>query len=96
MVGGGILGCALRFSVPTCRLLSITNLSCHNQTAGRSKVKNLPPMAIRRDPVALYHYYKSFWDRQKAPGENPRMRLRWNVRAGTLGRVPCDPVSLAY
>ena len=63
--------------------------------APRSNSKNLPPESIRRDPVALYHYYKAFWDKQKAPGENPHMQLRWNVRAGTLGRVPCEPVSFS-
>jgi len=40
--------------------------------------------------VTGYHFYKSIWDKQKGPGEDPRMQLRWNVRAGTMGRVPCD------
>jgi len=48
-----------------------------------------PPENIKRDPVALYHYYKSLWDKQKRPGEHKHMKLRWNVRAQTVGTYPC-------
>jgi len=48
----------------------------------------------RMDPVARYHYYKKLWDKQKAPGEDRHMQLRWNVRAGTMGKVPCDPLGI--
>jgi len=48
----------------------------------------------RMDPVARYHYYKNLWDKQKAPGEDRHMQLRWNVRAGTMGKVPCDPLGI--
>jgi hypothetical protein len=58
---------------------------------GESAKKKLEiPAKIRRDPVALYHWYKTFWDKQKPPGEDRHMQLRWNVRAGTVGRFPCD------
>lgn len=34
----------------------------------------------KSDPVAMYNYYKKFWDNFKPPGENTRDRLRWAVR----------------
>ncbi|CAG7687323.1 unnamed protein product [Allacma fusca] len=58
------------------------------EESGKKKMEI--PMKIRRDPVALYHWYKTFWDKQKPPGEDRHMQLRWNVRAGTVGRYPCD------
>jgi hypothetical protein len=66
------------------------DLSETSSQAEATKRKYDIPLKIRRDPVALYHWYRTFWERQKAPGEDRHMQLRWNVRAGTLGRYPCD------
>ncbi|CAL8088010.1 unnamed protein product [Orchesella dallaii] len=56
-----------------------------------SKPKKLPmpPPHVARDPVALYHWYKTNnWDVHKIPGEDRHMQLRWNVRAKTA-QEPC-------
>ncbi|KAK7068918.1 hypothetical protein SK128_028614 [Halocaridina rubra] len=42
--------------------------------------KTLPSYPSRNDPVSLYHYYRAHWDKHKVPGEDPRSKLRWEVR----------------
>lgn len=41
---------------------------------------SLPAYPRRPDPVNLYHFYKAHWDKFKTPGEDPRSKLRWEVR----------------
>ncbi|XP_042877756.1 uncharacterized protein LOC122256862 isoform X2 [Penaeus japonicus] len=41
---------------------------------------SLPGYPSRPDPVNLYHFYKAHWDKFKTPGEDPRSKLRWEVR----------------
>ncbi|XP_063596074.1 uncharacterized protein LOC134772853 [Penaeus indicus] len=41
---------------------------------------SLPGYPKRPDPVNLYHFYKAHWDKFKTPGEDPRSKLRWEVR----------------
>ncbi|XP_045605094.1 centriolar and ciliogenesis-associated protein HYLS1 [Procambarus clarkii] len=51
------------------------------KVAGMAKHKDgLPEYPSRPDPVTLYHFYKAHWDKFKAPGEDPRSKLRWSVR----------------
>ncbi|KAF2362721.1 Hydrolethalus syndrome protein 1 C-terminal domain [Trinorchestia longiramus] len=54
------------------------------QDSGSVRAKrapSLPPYPSRTDPVSLYHYYKAHWDQRPAPGDDPRMALRWKIRA---------------
>lgn len=44
-----------------------------------------PVKTAKCDPVALYHYYKSEWQKQKIPGEDNRADLRWAIRAKMRG-----------
>lgn len=67
--------------------------STTSERGSKKSSKNDIPDSVKRDPVALYHYYKTYWSKQKPPGSDRHMQLRWNVRAGTMGRVPCTPVS---
>ncbi|XP_015906212.1 uncharacterized protein [Parasteatoda tepidariorum] len=39
-----------------------------------------PPRKKKSDPVAMYNYYKKFWDNFKPPGEKSHQKLRWAVR----------------
>jgi len=50
-----------------------------------------PPPHVAIDPVALFHWYKkNAWDVHPVPGEDRHMKLRWNVRAKTIGGChPC-------
>jgi hypothetical protein len=50
-----------------------------SETGSASTRKTLqgPPESVKRDPVALYHFYKKIWDKQSFPGDNRHMRLRW-------------------
>jgi len=47
-----------------------------------------PPDSVKKDPVALYHYYQRLWNQNHIPGANRHMHLRWNVRAKTA-HYPC-------
>ncbi|XP_065883577.1 centriolar and ciliogenesis-associated protein HYLS1-like [Dysidea avara] len=42
----------------------------------------------KADPVARYHEFKEFWDRQKPPGESDHSALRWQVREQCLQHDP--------
>ncbi|KAG8194748.1 hypothetical protein JTE90_026393 [Oedothorax gibbosus] len=50
--------------------LSSTRSVASRSTAGKKK----------SDPVAMYHYYKKFWNEHKPPGEKSHGKLRWAVR----------------
>lgn len=49
-----------------------------------------PPAKKKCDPVTLYHYYTSLWNKYKSnvPGENDWSDLRWNIRQKMAGNVP--------
>lgn len=42
------------------------------------------------DPVTLYHYYTSLWNKYKTnvPGENDWSDLRWSIRQKMAGNIP--------
>ncbi|GFT15146.1 HYLS1_C domain-containing protein [Nephila pilipes] len=46
--------------------------SFHSRITNQRKKKN--------DPVAMYNYYKKFWNEFKPPGEKTHDKLRWAVR----------------
>lgn len=57
-----------------------------NSKSNIIKVAKLP--AIKKcDPVTLYHYYTSLWNKYKSnvPGENDWSDLRWNIRQMMAG-----------
>ncbi|XP_035221714.1 hydrolethalus syndrome protein 1 homolog [Stegodyphus dumicola] len=57
-------------SQSTCSLLS-----------SRSTISRLPTVHKKKnDPVAMYNYYKKYWDNFKPPGERRHDQLRWAVR----------------
>lgn len=45
------------------------------------------PAKKKCDPVTLYHYYTSLWEKYKpnVPGENNWSDLRWSVRQKMAG-----------
>ncbi|XP_026754866.2 uncharacterized protein LOC113514963 [Galleria mellonella] len=47
------------------------------------------PVKKKCDPVSLYHYYSSLWEKYKpnVPGENDWSELRWNVRQKMAGDI---------
>lgn len=60
----------------------------------------VPKQQVKKkcDPVSLYHYYTSLWDKYKSnvPGENDWAELRWSIRqrmagstASTVNKVIC-------
>ncbi|CAB3223818.1 unnamed protein product [Arctia plantaginis] len=51
---------------------------------------NKPPVIKKCDPVTLYHYYTSLWNKYKTnvPGENDWSDLRWSIRQKMAGNVP--------
>lgn len=56
------------------------------------------PLQKKCDPVSLYHYYLSMWQKYKdnVPGENSWSELRWSVRqkmAGSVDNVSVKKVS---
>lgn len=50
-------------------------------TSTRSTSFRIPNSRKKKsDPVAMYGYYRKFWDNFKPPGENTHDRLRWAIR----------------
>ncbi|XP_013177050.1 PREDICTED: uncharacterized protein LOC106124679 [Papilio xuthus] len=45
------------------------------------------PVKRKHDPVSLYHYYSSLWEKYKpnVPGENNWSELRWSIRQKMAG-----------
>ena len=33
-----------------------------------------------KDPVSLYQKYRDSWEKQKPPGTDSRLKLRWDIR----------------
>ncbi|XP_059049633.1 uncharacterized protein LOC131844705 isoform X2 [Achroia grisella] len=51
------------------------------------------PVKKKCDPVSLYHYYSSLWEKYKpnVPGENDWSELRWSVRQKMAGDFKQQP-----
>ncbi|KAM3964304.1 hyls1 centriolar and ciliogenesis associated [Aphomia sociella] len=49
----------------------------------------IQPVKKKSDPVSLYHYYTSLWEKYKSnvPGENDWSELRWSVRQKMAGDI---------
>ncbi|XP_047530140.1 hydrolethalus syndrome protein 1 homolog [Vanessa atalanta] len=59
------------------------------KTTVSSNLIKVPKQQIKKkcDPVSLYHYYMSLWEKYKpnVPGENNWADLRWNIRQKMVG-----------
>ncbi|GBN54229.1 hypothetical protein AVEN_101598-1 [Araneus ventricosus] len=60
---------------------SITPRSTFSLSSTRSLHSRLVnPRKKKNDPVAMYNYYKKFWNEFKPPGEKTHDKIRWAVR----------------
>lgn len=57
-----------------CLMVVIKPMTCHPHTRNVKKT----------DVVSRFNQYRNSWSAQKAPGENNRHSLRWNVRGNML------------
>ncbi|CAH2108095.1 unnamed protein product [Euphydryas editha] len=68
----------------------VTSKEIPKSTVSSNLIK-VPKQLIKRknDPVSLYHYYTSLWEKYKpnVPGENNWSDLRWNIRQKMVGNV---------
>ncbi|XP_050346887.1 uncharacterized protein LOC126771173 [Nymphalis io] len=59
------------------------------KTTVSNNLIKVPKQQIKKksDPVSLYHYYMSLWEKYKpnVPGENNWSDLRWNIRQKMVG-----------
>ncbi|XP_063533982.1 uncharacterized protein LOC134744189 [Cydia strobilella] len=61
-----------------------------NTTSNNNIIRVVKPPAVKKcDPVNLYHYYTSLWEKYKpnVPGENNWSDLRWSVRQKMAGQT---------